>query len=347
MYIYTGVIIDHVGRLFMVVLSCVVLLMMLLLGVDQLVSMPDAIPFSLLMMYLGYELVHVACWVFPVAIYVALVLWAMYATESHFIYRLFHAGWSRRRIYGSQMVWIVPIFFLSVLFNLYYLPIARVQQKLLLGAAYQADATLHLEMNRFHRVNLAGEPWMIYSQSKSKQQEIYAFKDEGVQAINLVYSPNIGTDVDNKQLVLHAGHRVNIDPDAFWPITLWSYERYGLGLPTLQLFNSNDRANYEIMIWDHADMDHRLEAYNRVGRVLMGLVLTFIPLLLVKGAEDRSKSRLLHFSFVLYVMYWIVFILCRWVLMLDGYQHLYLILTPHAIMSVVLVAFYFGWARRA
>lgn len=346
MHIYTGVIIDHLGRLFALVLSCSILLMMMLLGVDQLVSMPEAVSMYLVMTFLAYELVHIACWVFPVAIYISLVVWAMYASENQFIYRLFHAGWSRLRIYRAQMVWIIPIIILSVVFNLYYLPIARVHQKLLLGTAYQADATLHLERDRFHRISLAGEPWMIFTQTKDKKQEIYAFKDDSDKSVNVLYSSDIGTDTSLSQLVLKTGDRVNIDPNAQWPIITWSYERYGLALPALQLFNMDERANYEVDIWDTPDMDHRLESYNRVGRILMGLILTFVPLLLVHGTEVRARSTFIQIALLWYVIYWVVFITCRWLLLWDQYQHVEMILAPHIIMCVLLLMYYFLRVRR-
>lgn len=346
MHIYTEVIIDHLGRLFLVVLSCSILLMMMLLGLDQLASMPEAIPVALLAKFLGYELVHISCWVFPIAIYLALVIWAMHASENQFIYRLFHAGWNRRRIYRAQLVWIFPIVVLSILFNLYYLPVARVQQKLLLGTAYQADATLHLERDRFHRISLAGEPWIIFSDNHNKNQEIYAFKEGEEQLIDVMYSSDIGTDKAQKQLVLKSGTRVSIDPSASFPISLWSYEKYGLALPALQLFKAEEIANYEIMIWNTADMDHRLEAYNRVGRIFMGLILSFVPLLLVKGMESRGRNHLIKVALLWYVLYWVVFILCRWILMLDQYQHLYTIFVPHVIMSGLLVGYYYRWVHR-
>ena len=346
MHIYNRVIVEHIGHLFFICLGVISLLMLMILSVDQLSTLPDNIAMYYIMEYVMLECVHIACWVFPIALYVAMVLWAMMATENQLIYRLFHAGWSRIGMYGAMSLWIVPVCILSIVLNFYYLPIARVAQKILLQNIYQHDVSVYLENNRFHKLSLGDEKWVIYFSRVQKKNKIYAFKKYPNRDFSVMYAPSTHTNADKGELELEGGVRVDFKAQARWPIEIWKFAQYALYLSPPQLIHDNEQANYSIKVWDTPDMDHVLEYYNRMGRVLMLVILSFVPLLLVEGVSIRKRLFIVHQALAWYAIYWMLFILCRWFLMWDNFTHINLIFVPHIIMVLLILIYYWFFVRR-
>lgn len=343
MHMYTRLIFARVVQLFLVTLCCVFTVMLSLLGFEQVMTMPESIPMGLFGFMLLYEWVHILCWVLPVTTYIALVLWCAQAAESQLLYRLFHAGWSRLSIYGVLLSFLLPWMVIEVALNVHYLPYARSQQRWLLEEAYQTDATLHFEGDRFHRLKLAGETWMIFF-DQGEPHSLYAFHTQE-DALTVIVSDQVATDPKSRQLVLRQGQRVHWSKNEAWPLSIWTYEEYGLTLPVLALSKDTDLSNYTAQVWDQPEANYRLEAYNRLGRILMMVILTWVPLLLVDGTEQRQKVQVFQRGLCWYVWYWILFILCRWALALDQYQHLGWALLPHGLMGASLLAYYYQRVR--
>lgn len=345
MLIYNRVVVEHVGYLFAVCLAFISCLMLMVMGVEQFSALPQGMSLLIVLEYVLLECVHVACWVFPTALYVALTLWAMMAMESQLIYRLFHAGWNRYKIYCVQALWIMPVFVLSIVLNFYYLPIARIAQKLLLHNVYQKDVMSYLNGDRFHTLTLGDDKWVIYFSKKHKKNQLYAFKKSTHDAFSVMYAPETYTDKKQQQLVLSEGTRLDVKQDVRWPMELWTFKQYAFNLPVPQFIGDNDRANYKVDIFHMRDMNHFLEIYSRCGRVMMLLILSFVPLLLIEVVTSRKHVYIIQRALIWYVLYWMVFVLCRWILMWDNFQHISLVAMPHIIMLMALYIYYMKYVR--
>lgn len=343
MQIYTRVLLKEITSRFLFVFAITLFLMLtLLLGLGRSLAIVDALPWSFLMHFMAYEMMHALCWTLPCALYVSLLLWTADAIESQLIYRLFHSGWTIARIYRVQCWSILPLLVLACLINALGLPWARIQQRLLLESAYRQDVHAGLSSNRFHSISLGGEPWVLYLDRQHGRSHVVGFQSEG-EKWRVVSAQEVSAKAQDGRIHLREGQRVDFHPGRTYPLIVVDFKDYALSIPGLQELMEHELPDYQVDVWDRPTQAARFEAYNRFSRMAMLGVLSIFPARMMVGSSIH-KMRFFLQGLSLYMLYWFFFLLGRWILIWDQFQHLSWLLFPHACM--LFLAAIWPWLRR-
>jgi hypothetical protein len=190
------------------------------------------------------------------------------------------------------------------------------------------------------------DSFLFFFIKKNNDTGVYGFRQSKDQDFLVMYAPYFHTNSDNIELALEQSTLVDFKENDNWPVKVWQFEQIAYHLAPPVLIKDHERSHYDIDIWQTTGMDYMLECYNRMGRVMMLLVLSFVPLLLVEAVSLRKRMFILVKALAWYVLFWFVFILSRWVLMWDQFSHVAWIFFPHLLMLTLIGGYYWFLVRK-